>query len=157
MKILTMLVLCLGAFGVLLPIALYFDEEVLSQQGSPGKPRLTLTDWLREERLRPQLEADAAILFHIINEDMKITAELIEGRLSLCAAADAMRALHESKPAHLRIKEDLPPEQSVEEYFVRRAFRGAERDLKDDPHRDAILARLQAELDDYLYAQAVRP
>ena len=157
MKTLALLVLCLGALGVLLPIALYFDEEVLSSQGSPGKPRLTLTDWLREERLRPQLEADAAILSRSVDEDIKITAELIEGRLSLCAAADALRALHESKPAHLRIKEDRPPEQSVEEYFVRRAFRGAELDLKGDPHRDAILARLQAELDDYLYAQAVRP
>ena len=118
---------------------------------------LTLSDWLRENQRTSQLNADAPILFHLNDASTKIIAELIEGRLSLCAAAQALRAVRESKPAHLRIKEDRPPRQSVEEYFVRRAFRGAELDLKDDPRRDAILARLHAELDDYLYAQAVRP
>ena len=157
MKILALLVFCLGMFGVLLPIALYFDGEVLSRQDPPGMQHLTLSDWLREERRGPQLEADAAILFHINDENRKIMADLIEGRLSLRAAADAMRAVRESKPPHLCAKMDRPPEQSVEEYFVRRAFRGAELDLMGDPRCDAILARLQAELDDYLHAQAVRP
>ena len=157
MKNLTMLVLCLGAFGGLLPIALYFGDEVLSSQEPPGMQHLTLSDWLRENQRTSQLNTDAPILFHLNDASTKIIAELIEGRLSLCAAADALRALHESKPAHLRIKEDRPPEQSVEEYFVRRALRGAELDLKDDPRRDAILARLQAELDDYLYAREAQP
>jgi hypothetical protein len=110
MKILALLVLCLGTFGVLLPIALDFDEEVLSRQGSPGRQRLTLSDWLHEERRRPQLEADRAILSRSIDENVVIIDALIEGRLSLCAAADALRAVRESKPAHLRIKEDRPPQ-----------------------------------------------
>ena len=117
---------------------------------------LTLSDWLRENQRTSQLNTDAPILFHLNDASTKIIAELIEGRLSLCAAAEALRAVRESKPAHLCTK-DRPPQQSVEEYFVRRAFRGAERDLKDDPHRDAILARLQAELDDYLYAREAQP
>ena len=110
MKNLTMLVLCLGAFGGLLPIALYFGDEVLSSQEPPGMQHLTLSDWLHEERRRPQLEADKTIIGRILDENMKIIADLIEGRLSLRAAADALRAVRESKPAHLRIKEDRPPQ-----------------------------------------------
>jgi hypothetical protein len=157
MKILAMLVLCLGAVGVLWPFALYFDEEVLSRQDPPGMQHLTLSDWLREERRRPQLEADKTILARLIDENVVIIDALIEGRLSLHAAADALRALRESKPPRLRTKEDRPPEHGVEEYFVRMAFRGAEIALKDDPRRDAILARLQAELDDFLCAQEAQP
>ncbi|HEY7153401.1 MAG TPA: hypothetical protein VH575_05535 [Gemmataceae bacterium] len=157
MRIFALLVLCLGAFGVLWPIALYFDEEVLSRQDPPDMRHLTLSDWLREEWRKPQLEADAAIIFHINGENRKITADLIEGRRSLCDAADALRALRESKPAHLCSAEDHPPEQFVEEYFVRRAFQGAEYNLRDDPRRNAVLERLQAELDDFLCAQEVRP
>ena len=122
--------------------------------------RLTLSDWLHEERRRPQLEADAAIIFRINDENVAIIDALIDGRLSLRAAADAMRVVRESKPAHLCIKEkeDRPPQQSVEEYFVRRAFQGAEYTLMDDdPRRDAVLERLQAELDDFLYAQETQP
>ena len=154
MKIVTLLVLCLGAFGVLLPIAFYVNDEVL---GSPGRQHLTLSDWLHEERRIPQLEADKTILSRLIGENAVILDALIEGRLSLRAAADALRALRESKPAHLCSKDDRPPEQSVEEYFVRRAFRGAELALRDDPRRDAILERLQAELDDFLCAQEAQP
>jgi len=154
MKIVTLLVLCLGAFGVLLPIAFYVNDEVL---GSPGRQHLTLSDWLHEERRIPQLEADKTILSRLIGENAVILDALIEGRLSLRAAADALRALRESKPAHLCSKDDRPPEQSVEEYFVRRAFRGAELALRDDPRRDAILERLQAELDDFLCAQDAQP
>jgi hypothetical protein len=157
MKTLALLVLCLGALGVLWPIVLYFDEEVLSRQDPPGMQHLTLSDWLREERRGPQLEADGAIMFHVNDEDRKITADLIEGRLSLCAAADALRAVRDSKPARLRAQDDYPPERASEEYFVRRAFRGAEIELRDDPRREAILARLQAELDDFLCAQAALP
>jgi hypothetical protein len=154
MKIVTLLVLCLGAFGVLLPIAFYVNDEVL---GSPGRQHLTLSDWLHEERRRPQLEADKTTLSRIIGENVVIIDALIEGRLSLRAAADALRALRESKPAHLCSAEDHPPQQLVEEYFVRRAFRGAEVALRDDPRRDAILERLQAELDDFLCAQEAQP
>jgi hypothetical protein len=157
MKILVLLVLCLGAVGVLWPIALYFDEEVLSRQDPPAMQHLTLSDWLREEQRKPQLEADAAIIFYINDENRKIIDALIEGRRSLRAAADAMRVVRESKPPHLCVQADCPPEQSVEEYFIRKAFRGAEYTLMYDPRRDAILARLQAELDDYLYAQEVQP
>ncbi|HEY7155917.1 MAG TPA: hypothetical protein VH575_18280 [Gemmataceae bacterium] len=145
---------------MLLPIALYIDREFLSRQDPLGMRNLTLSDWLREEQRKPQLEADVAIIFHINDENRKITDDLIEGRLSLRAAAKAMRAVCESKPARLCVPaDDPPPEQSVEEYFVRRAFRGAEITLRmmDDPCRDEVLARLQAELEDYLYAQAVRP
>ena len=110
MKILALLVLCLGAVGGLLPIALYFDDEVLFRQRPPRMQRLTLSDWLHEEQRRPQLEADKTILSHLIDENVVIIDALIEGRLSLCAAADALRAVRESKPAHLRIKEDRPPQ-----------------------------------------------
>jgi hypothetical protein len=145
---------------VLLPIALYIDREFLSRQDPLGMRNLTLSDWLHEEQRKPQLEADVAIIFRINEETRRITDDLIAGRLSLRAAAEATRAVRESKPARLYVPaDDPPPEQSVEEFFVRKAFRGAEITLgmMDDPHRDAILARLQAELDDYLYAQAVRP
>jgi hypothetical protein len=152
MKILALLVLCLAAVGVLWPIALYVNDEVLSRQAPTGRQRLTLLDWLREEQRKPQLEADAAIIFSINDENRKIIDALIEGRRSLRDAADALRALRESKPARLCVKDDRPPEHGVEEYFVRRAFRGAEIALKDDPRRDAILARLHAELDDFLRA-----
>jgi hypothetical protein len=157
MKSFGLLVFFLGAFGILLPAALNFGDEILSKYESPGVERLTLSDWLHEEQRRPQLEADAAIIFHINDENRKIISELIEGRLSLRAAADALRAVRESKPARLSSVNDCPPEQFAEEYFVRRAFRGAEITLKDDPRRDAVLARLHAELDDFLYAQEVRP
>src|SRR5215472_1787093 len=46
MKILALVVLCLGAFGGLLPIALYFGDEALSSQDPRGMRRLTLSDWL---------------------------------------------------------------------------------------------------------------
>jgi hypothetical protein len=158
MKSLGLLVFFLGAFGILLPAALYFGDEILSKYESPGVERLTLSDWLHEEQQRrPQIEADAAIIFHINDENRKIIDALIEGRRSLRDAADAMRLVGESKPPHLCVKADCPPEQFAEEYFIRKAFRSADYTLTDDPRRNAVMARLQAELDDFLYAQEVQP
>ncbi|HEY7158601.1 MAG TPA: hypothetical protein VH575_31950, partial [Gemmataceae bacterium] len=79
MKSFGLLVFFLGAFGILLPAALNFGDEILSKYESPGVERLTLSDWLHEEQRRPQLEADAAIIFHINDENRKIISELIEG------------------------------------------------------------------------------
>ncbi len=156
MKILALLVLCLGIFAVLLPAALYLSDEILPNPESPYMQRLTLSDWLHEGQRGSQLEADNALFLNLNIENDKIITQLIEGRLSLCAAADAMRAVHENKPARLCVWDDRPPEQSVEEYFVRRTIRWVEAALVDDPRRDAVLMRLQAELDDFLYTQAVQ-
>jgi hypothetical protein len=157
MKIFALLVLCLGALGMLFPVAFYFDDEVLSKYEAPGMQHLTLADWLREERRKPQLEADAAIIFNINEENRKTIDALIEGRLSLRDAAEAMRAVRESKPERLCALEDCPPEQFAEEYFIRKAFRCVDYTLMNDPRRKAVLERLQAELDDFLYAQEAQP
>jgi hypothetical protein len=156
MKILALLVLCLGAFGILLPIALYFDG-ILSSQDAPYMRELTLADLLHQGQRGSQLNADMTIMSRINDKNRAIIAALIEGRLSLRAAAAAMREVGESKPAYLRIDEERLPEQAVEEHYVRRAFKWADKTLMDDPRRDAVLIRLQAELDDYLCAQEMQP
>jgi hypothetical protein len=157
MKLLALVVLCLGAFGIVLPAALYFGDRVLSSGDPPNMQDLTLSDWLREGQRESQLNADGTIISRVNNENVAIIDALIEGRLSLRAAAAAMCAVGENKPAHLRIVEGRLPEQAVEEHYVRRAFKWADYTLIDDPRREAVMTRLQAELDDYLYMQEVQP
>jgi hypothetical protein len=153
MKILALLVLCLGAFGIVLPAALYFGDRVLSSGDAPYMRELTLSDLLRESQRESQLNDDGTIISRVNNENRAIIDALIDGRLSLRAAAAAMRAVGASKPAHLRIPEEHLPEQAVEEHYVRRAFKWANYTLTDDPRHDAVLERLRAELDDYLSMQ----
>jgi len=153
MKPFTTLVLCVG-FVAAMPAALYLADCACSGEQTPLTRHLTLADLLREMRRFEQLESDRAVLNSTTVEKVKIIADLIEGRLSLCAAADALRQECESKPPHLREHELRPPGQSIEEYFVRLAFLRAESELMNDPRREAVLARLRDELRDYLYAQA---
>jgi hypothetical protein len=153
MKPLTILVLCVGVF-VLLPLALYLGDWLFSGQQTPLVRRLTLADLLREARRQEQLESDRATLIPIVAERERIINELIEGRCSLPDAADALREACERKPSHLRESYLRASEQSSEEFFVRLAFIRAESAVTDHPRREAILARLRGELQDYLYAQA---
>ena len=153
MKPFTNLVLCAGVVA-LLPAALYLADWACSGQQTPLMRNLTVADILREMRRFEKLEADHDVLLPIAVEREKIITELIEGRLSLCAAADAMREESESKPPHLRESAICPGGQSLEEYFVRLTFLRAKAHLTDDPRRDVVLTRLRAELRDFLYAQA---
>ena len=153
MKPFTTLVLCAGVVAAL-PAALYLADWAYSGEQTPLTRHLTVADLLREMRRFEQLESDRAVLNSTTVEKVKIIADLIEGRVSLCAAGDALRQECESKPPHLREQELRPPGQSIEEYFVRLALLRADVALADDPRRDAVLTRLRAELRDYLYSQA---
>lgn len=153
MKPFTTLVLCAGV-ALALPAAVYLADWTDAGRPAPMSRNLTLADWLHEMRRFEQLEADRTFLNYTTVEKVTITADLIEGRLSLCAAADALRQECESKPPHLREQALRPPGQSIEEYFVRLALLRADVELTGDPRRDVVLARLRAELRDYLYAQA---
>lgn len=153
MKPFTTLVLCAGVVAAL-PAALYLADCAYCGQQTPLTRQLTLADLLREMRRFEQLESDRAVLNSTTVEKEKIIDDLIEGRVSLCTAGDALRQECESKPPHLREQELCPPGQSIEEYFVRLALLRADGALTDNPRRDVVLARLRAELRDYLYAQA---
>ncbi|HEY7314415.1 MAG TPA: hypothetical protein VH643_34020 [Gemmataceae bacterium] len=153
MKPFTTLVLCAGVVAAL-PAALYLADWAYASGQAPMSRNLTLADWLHEMRRFEQLESDRAVINSSTVEKVKIIADLIAGRLSLCGAADALRQECENKPPHLREQELRPSGQSIEEYFVRLAFLRADVELTDDPRRDVVLTRLRAELRDYLYAQA---
>jgi hypothetical protein len=154
MKPLTVLLLSFGAF-VLLPVALYISDRVDSSRHKPVREPRTLTDVLHEIRRGEQLETDRGLLFPGISEREKLTNELIEGRISLRVAAMDLREHYERKPPYLRQRVACSPGQTLEEYFLRQVLLWVEVALRDDPRRDAVLARLRSELHKCLDSQSM--
>lgn len=152
MKPFSTLLLCAGALG-LLPAALYLADGMFARQQSPALRKVRLIDGLQQFYRGEQLDADRAILYPSVLTREGILRELIEGRLTLRAAAAVLREQEENKPPHLRIQPDRLPGQSTEDYFLQRALRGAENQLEKDPRRERILARLRGELQDYRIEQ----
>jgi hypothetical protein len=123
-----------------------------------GWDSLPLLRQVRAERERGRRldAADQLVLRNSPATDV-IRAELYDGRLSLLEAVARYRAATGWWPPSIRQHLQGYPGSSEEERYARHLIARADNDLKDDPRREAIIARLEAELRRYLTGQAGGP
>jgi hypothetical protein len=128
--------LCAGGVCLLLAAALCWVR--LSSFGG--------ADWVGEALRRERIDAEREALNRSTAVTRGILTDLVEGRLSLREAADALRAEHESRPRRLQPPYLVRPDSSVEEDYLRWTCRLAEIHLEDSPRRPQVTRRLREEL-----------
>jgi len=149
--------LCLGVvgFGALL-VALYAGLTACrgwtDRGGAAVRPSLEA-----EQRRGALLEADRELLRQSIQVNQRIREDLVAGRLSLREAAAALAAENARRPGRLRASTVNFPGATEEEWFACLAVEHLAWALANKPGGAAVIARLQAELKEYLAAQGGRP
>jgi hypothetical protein len=113
---------------------------------------------LYRERQRSE-ELQAA--FHSVQERIdgkrRVVRELLDGRVTLLEAAARFHELCAASPAIIAgLHQRYPGCSSDAECYCRSLIRHAEDALADRPDRAAVLARLQAELDDHFAHGSLR-
>jgi hypothetical protein len=143
--------LLLGA--TLLPVALSVLFVVLSREGMD-----CVTTYVRKMREYERLNEEQTVLHRSNEVRQSIFARLIEGRLSLWEAANALSDEEEHLPERLR----LPAyhhglRRTTEERYMHLLLFLVENRLSDDPRRDKILKRMRTELQAYQDTHRDRP
>jgi hypothetical protein len=150
--------LCLGAVacGALLVAALYVGLTALSAcMDGVGPPvRCNLAE---EEQRAAVLEADHVLLTKSMQVTEKIREDLVAGRLTLREAVTALAAENAARPPRLRIRTEYFPGDTEGERLARSTVERVAKGLAEKPGGAAVIARLQAELKEYLAAQGGRP
>jgi hypothetical protein len=143
--------LCLGAVGccALLVAALYVGLTALSAcMDRVGPPvRCSLAE---EEQRAAALDADHLLLTRSIQVMEKIREDLVAGRLTLRQAVTALAAENAARPARLRIRTEYFPGDTEEERLAHSTVERVARGLVERPGSATALARLRAELDEFL-------
>jgi hypothetical protein len=143
--------LCLGAVGccALLVAALYVGLTALSacldRVGPPVRCNLA-----EEEQRAAALDADQVLLTRSMRVTQKIREDLVAGRLTLRQAVTALTAENATRPARLRIRTEYFPGDTEEERFARSTVERLGWGLADKPGGATAVARLRAELDEFL-------
>jgi hypothetical protein len=150
--------LCLGAVacGALLVAALYVGLTAFSAclDGVGPPVRCSLEE---EEQRAAALDADHVLLTRSMRATERIREDLVAGRLTLRQAAAALAAQNAARPARLRIRTEYFPGDTEEERFARSTVERIARGLGTQRGGAAVMARLQAELEEYLAAKEGRP
>ena len=143
--------LCLGAVGccALLVAALYVGLTALSacmdRVGPPVRCNLA-----EEEQRAAALDADRVLLTKSMQVTEKIREDLVAGRLTLGEAVPALAAENATRPARLRIRTVYFPGDTEEERLAHLTVERIARSLDDRPDCGTVLARLRAELEEFL-------
>lgn len=103
---------------------------------------------LAQARRAAQLDAYSGRLTESSRACYRIRTELVEGRLSLAEAVDAMLAENARRPEAIRLRLERFPGRTDAERCARGLLRGARHWLADEEpaRREAVLGRLQAQL-----------
>jgi hypothetical protein len=123
---------------------------------SAGLSGLVADFVLAEEAYRKDLEQTAVLeaLQLRVQTRLKTVREVMEGRLSLREAAARTREQHRQwPPVNMGLLRDCYPGCSDDEVYCRLLIRGVETELEldgDDGRGKAILARLEAEMEEIL-------
>ncbi len=104
-----------------------------------------LAAYVRALWQRECLIEDQAVIFRTSALRKDIVARLIQGRLSLREASEALWDEMEGRPKHLRPGYVGPNPIQLDDY-TRTVLAWVEVDLEGDPRRDEILNRLRAEM-----------
>jgi hypothetical protein len=149
--------LCLGVVGLgALLVALYAGLTACrgwtDHGGAAVRPSLD-----EEQRRSALLEADRELLRQSIQVNQRIREDLVAGRLSLREAAAALAAENARRPGRLRASTVNFPGATQEEWFARLAVEHLALALANKPGGAAVLARLRAELEDYLAGKGGGP
>jgi hypothetical protein len=143
--------LLLGA--TLLPVSLSAVFVVLSGDGMDS-----VTGYVRTMRERERLNEEQTLLHRGSEVRQSIVARLIEGRLSLWEAANALSDEEEQLPERLRLPDyHHRPHRTNEECYMHLLLLVVEEKLSGDPRRDKILTRLRTELQAYLDTHLDQP
>jgi hypothetical protein len=148
-------VLFAGA-AALLGVGLYAGLALFP--GGPARPRSfrdvdPAAEAVRTERLDAQHEA----LGHCLAVRAQVHADLAEGRLTLREAVALLREEDAGRrPPLMHVRINLFPGRDDEERWCRAAIFYVQSTLEGDPRRDAVVARLDAELQDVLAASGGR-
>jgi hypothetical protein len=122
--------------------------------GGPARPRSfrdvdPAAEAVRAERLAAQHEA----LGRCVAFREQVHADLAEGRLALREAVALLREEDAGRrPPVMHVRIDLFPGRDDEERWCRSAIFYVQSTLEGDPRRDAVVARLDAELQGVLAA-----
>jgi hypothetical protein len=134
----------------------YFD----STAGPKGNHDNLAELWskLQHERQRDkELQAAFRTVKARVDGKQRVVQELLDGRITLLEAAARFHELCAPSPAIIAgLHQRYPGCSSDAECYCRSAIRYAEDVLEDRPDRAAVLARLQAELDDHLAHGSLR-
>jgi hypothetical protein len=122
-----------------------------------GVGRDSVAAYIHAIRERERLEEDRTIIFGRNEGRRNIFAGLIEGRLSLREAANALNE-DEHRPEHLRLPAFLHwLPLTKKERYMHLLLILAENRLQSDPRRDEVLKRLRAEFQAYQDARPRSP
>lgn len=99
------------------------------------------------QRRRESLDEDVKATLERISRKSDIARELIDNRMSLAQAARESRAINSSNPAFLASMRLRYPDGREDELHARNLLLIANGLLDDRRDRDAVLARLRAELE----------
>ena len=97
-----------------------------------------------------RLTTDTRTLVGILEVKEKIVQAVIGGRLTLWKAAARFRAADRRRPPHLPLRLDHLPGQTEEERLCRGVLLWVEEEARDRPGGAALVARLQADLQERL-------
>jgi hypothetical protein len=89
---------------------------------------------------------DVALIQKNLEAKDEVAREVIAGRMTLAEAAARFRTIDASRPPHLPVHLDVVPGSSDEERICRQVIAYVENNLEGRPDRDAVLARLEADL-----------
>jgi hypothetical protein len=143
--------LWLGAVGccALLVAALYVGLTALSawmdRVGPPVRCNLA-----EEEQRAAVLDADHVLLTKSMQVTEKIWEDLAAGRLTLRQAVTALAAENAARPPRLRIRTEYFPGDTEEERLAHLTVERIARSLGERPGSATALARLRAELEEFL-------
>ena len=121
-----------------------------------GRPSVRDAGPAAEALWAERLDAQQQALARGCAVSEQIRCDLIEGRLTFRQAIAALAEEDARRPPQARSRFDLLPGRNDEERYGRATLICVENRLRDDPRRDAVVARLRAELDDLLAASGGR-
>jgi hypothetical protein len=104
-----------------------------------------------------QLDAEHEIVERNTPAADRIRLELYDGRLSLLQAVADFRAATTWWPRSFQDRIDEFPGSTAEERYCRYLIQRARTDLENDPRGEAVVARLEAQFQEYLTGRAPQP
>jgi heme exporter protein D len=117
---------------------------------------LSLSAVIQELQRKERLDEDRAIYLRDIESNDLILRGLIDGRLPLWEAMEAMRAQKANRPAHLRPCYDSLPGRSSEERHQRGIILVVRSYLAQDSRLPGVVERLEAQLQAYVEGRMER-
>jgi hypothetical protein len=95
-------------------------------------------------------DPDFAALQRNMEAKDAVAEEVIAGRMTLAEAADRFRVINAARPSHLPFHLDAFPGGGDEERNCRHVIRFVDSSLMGRPDREAVVARLESELQRHL-------